>query len=400
MELSAQAIEFGAALRDMRVAHGRELPEVAETLRIRPSFLQAIEDGRFQELPGTTYASGFVRAYADYLGLDVPEVMRRYREASGSDGLGAPVPLVPPSPMAEGRMPTGFILLVAVILAAIVYGGWYYLTLNGRDAGEVIAELPRQLAEMVGMESGPPPSPPGAPESTAPAPEATPEPAPTAEAPAQSTPVESPAPPTPAPVAETTAPEPAPVAEVTAPEPATVAEATAPELATEPEPAAQPEPAPVVEAPAAEPAPEPAPVASVAPEPAPEPAAQPTPAPEPAASIPEPVAESLPSAPPPAQVAVAAPESLNLVGRVVLRAASASWVELRDEDNRRVFSRLMRAGEIYAVPPGRPVMLTTGNAGGLDILIDGQLIPSLGPIGDVRRDVSLEPAALLSRLRQ
>ncbi|MEE8444919.1 MAG: helix-turn-helix domain-containing protein [Alphaproteobacteria bacterium] len=376
----------------MRVAHGRDLSEVADTLRIRLSFLQAIEDGRFQELPGATYASGFVRAYADYLGLDVPEVMRRFREASGSDSMGAQTALVPPSPMAEGRMPTGFILLVAVVLAALVYGGWYYLTLHGRDASEVVAELPRQLAEMVGMKSEPPPSPPVASESTAP----TPEPAPTAEAPAAAMPAESPA--TPAPVAEVASPEPAPTSEP----------------ATQPEPA----PAPVVEAPAAEPAPEPAPVASATPEPTPEPApvaeaapeptpesaAQPTPEPAPmpapTAAIPEPTPEPLPSAPPPARMATATPDSSGGVGRVVLRAASASWVELRDSDNRRVFSRLMRAGETYAVPPGRPVTLTTGNAGGLDILIDGQPIPSLGPIGDVRRDVSLDPDALLARLRQ
>lgn len=387
MELSEQASEFGAALRDMRVAHGRDLSEVAEALRIRLSFLQAIEDGRFHELPGATYASGFVRAYADYLGLDVPEVMRRFREASGSDAMGAQTALVPPAPMAEGRMPTGFILLVAVVLAALVYGGWYYLTLHGRDAGEVVAELPRQLAEMVGMKSAPPPTPPVAPEpappeSTPPAPE----PAPTAEAPAGAMPAESPA--TPAPVAETAAPEPAPAP---VPEPASMP-------ATPPEPA----PAPVAEAPAPEPAPEPAPVASAAPEPVPEPAAPPTavPAPEPTAAIPEPTAEPLPRAPPPAQLAATAPDASGRIGRVVLRAASASWVELRDGDNRRVFSRLMRAGETYAVPPGRPVTLTTGNAGGLDILIDGQPIPSLGPVGDVRRDVSLDPDALLARLRQ
>ena len=94
MELSAQAIEFGAAMRDMRVAHGRELADVAEALRIRQVFLQAIEEGRFSDLPGPAYAGGFVRAYADYLGLDVPEVMRRFREATGPEGAGTQTTLV------------------------------------------------------------------------------------------------------------------------------------------------------------------------------------------------------------------------------------------------------------------------------------------------------------------
>ena len=430
VELSPQAIEFGTAMREMRIAHGRELAEVAETLRIRQAFLQAIEDGRFNDLPGPAYAGGFVRAYADYLGLDVPEVMRRFREATGPEGAGMQSALVPPSPMAEGRMPTGFILLVAVILGGLVYGGWYYLTLNGRDAGEVVAELPRQLAEMVGMQSKTPmlepaPAPmPAAPTATAVPPTAA------SEAPAAATPTEPPA--APPPISETSAaPEPAPQP-APQPEPAPVSAAqAAPEPAPEPTPApmrsaeTQPEPAlaPAARvAPEPTPAPEPAPVARATPEPAPEPAARPEPAPEPVARpepAPEPVARSEPApepAPPAAAPAVPAPvaepvpaapartrtadAAASVAGRVVLRATAASWVELRDADNRRVFSQVMRAGETYNVPAGRAVTLTTGNAGGLDILVDGQAIPSLGPVGDVRRDISLEPEALLSRLQR
>ena len=42
--------------------------------------LKAIEDSRFQELPGPTYAVGFVRTYGSYLGLDGEDVVRRFRE--------------------------------------------------------------------------------------------------------------------------------------------------------------------------------------------------------------------------------------------------------------------------------------------------------------------------------
>lgn len=427
MELSPQATEFGSALRDMRVAHGRELADVARALRIRQAFLQAIEDGRFQDLPGPTYAGGFVRAYADYLGLDVNEVMRRYREATGPDGVGAQAALVPPSPMAEGRMPTGFILLVAGVLGALIYGGWYYLTLHGRDAGEVVAELPRQLAEMVGMGPRATPAEPasaGMPERPAPNSVAAVEPPAPKEPPPLPAPKVRPVPPPPAAeVAPAAEPGPRP-----APRPP-------PRVTTSPPP--EPAPAPEPPAPAAIETAHAAPPPQAAPEPAPEPAPPPTPAPTaeapepaPAAARPEPQREPVAETPPPvaapqtasqtasqtAEVTAAAPETVDLpppparmasgpeptggVGRVVLRAASASWVELRDGENRRVFSRLMRAGETYSVPPDRPVTLTTGNAGGLDILVDGKAIPPLGPVGDVRRDISLEPEALLSRLQR
>jgi len=420
VDLSPQAVEFGSAMREMRIAHGRELADVAETLRIRQAFLQAIEDGRFHDLPGPAYAGGFVRAYADYLGLDVPEVMRRYREASGPDGAGAQSALVPPSPMAEGRMPTGFILLVAVILGALVYGGWYYLTLHGRDAGEVVGDLPRQLAEMVGIRTGTEPTepavvaPPTEPESAPGGPNPAEPPAPATAEKAAPKPVPRPPPaPAPAPVAAAPVPDPAPAPVRTAPNPP--AKPAPPPVVEMPAPAA--EPTPVVRAaratapePAVQPVPEPAarpapePEVRPAPEPAPEAVPQAAPEPTVAPSVAEaaPPAEApapVPAAPAPSRMA-AATDASGAAGRVVLRATSASWVELRDTDNRRVFSQVMRAGETYAVPAGRPIMLTTGNAGGLDILIDGRPIPSLGPVGDVRRNISLEPEALLSRLQR
>ena len=59
-----------ALLRRRREELGRDVPTVARQLRIRAVYITAIEEGRLQDLPGTAYAVGFVRAYADYLGLD------------------------------------------------------------------------------------------------------------------------------------------------------------------------------------------------------------------------------------------------------------------------------------------------------------------------------------------
>ncbi|HEY0206778.1 MAG TPA: helix-turn-helix domain-containing protein, partial [Acetobacteraceae bacterium] len=73
------AARVGAELRAARNRLGWALPDVAATLRIRLPYLQAIEDGRVADLPGNTYAVGFLRTYASALGLDAAEAARRFR---------------------------------------------------------------------------------------------------------------------------------------------------------------------------------------------------------------------------------------------------------------------------------------------------------------------------------
>jgi cytoskeleton protein RodZ len=60
-----------------------------------------------------------------------------------------------------------------------------------------------------------------------------------------------------------------------------------------------------------------------------------------------------------------------------------------------VFARLLRAGETYPVPDQRGLRLTTGNAGGIELVVDGQPTQSLGQVGTVKRNLSLD----LSRLK-
>jgi cytoskeleton protein RodZ len=84
---------------------------------------------------------------------------------------------------------------------------------------------------------------------------------------------------------------------------------------------------------------------------------------------------------------------------VLLRANAAVWIEVREGADKRILSRVLRAGETFPVPARPGLTLTTGNAGGLDIMVDGKAIPPLGPIGEVRRDIALDAGALLSGAR-
>ena len=62
--------EIGSSLRDARTRRGLELSQIERETRIRPRYLQALEDERFDLLPGEAYAKGFLRTYADFLGLE------------------------------------------------------------------------------------------------------------------------------------------------------------------------------------------------------------------------------------------------------------------------------------------------------------------------------------------
>jgi Uncharacterized protein conserved in bacteria len=74
---------------------------LSRQLRIRRAFLEAIETGRFADLPGPTYAAGFVKAYADFFGLDAADIVRRFRNERAKAMERNPCISLRPSPNAE-----------------------------------------------------------------------------------------------------------------------------------------------------------------------------------------------------------------------------------------------------------------------------------------------------------
>ena len=93
----------GEDLRLARLRGGRELKVIAEALRIRYPLLLAIEEGRFDDLPGPAYVSGFLRSYAETLELDPELIVDKYREEV--TGLTAEPDLHFPEPPEQGRAP-------------------------------------------------------------------------------------------------------------------------------------------------------------------------------------------------------------------------------------------------------------------------------------------------------
>ena len=81
--------QIGTSLREARLRQGLDLVDAEAATKIRPKYLQALEEERFELLPSPTYVKGFLRSYADYLGLDgqlyVDEYNSRY--VAGDDEL-------------------------------------------------------------------------------------------------------------------------------------------------------------------------------------------------------------------------------------------------------------------------------------------------------------------------
>jgi cytoskeleton protein RodZ len=302
------AARVGADMRAARERLGWTLPAIAAHLRIRLPFLQAIEDGRVELLPGNAYAIGFLRTYAQALGLDPDEVARRFRAEAAEANRKTELNF--PAPVPERGVPAGAIVLVGALIAVGAYVGWYKMSATSHPTAAMVQPVPERLAPLA--------------EKPAPAP-------------ADQTPAKL------------------------------AADAPPPEPSVPPSSAAAAVP-PAHALPGAPPV-----LASVSP-------------PEQTLAL---------AAPAPVPMPPRGLDATRLDGpRIVLRAKSDSWIQVRDKSGPVLLNRVLRAGETWQVPAKGVLLLTTGNAGGTELLVDGQPTPSLGGDGAVRRDMPLEADAI------
>ncbi len=316
-----------AELVQARQALGISLPDAARELRIRLDYIRALEERRFDDLPGRPYVIGFLRSYATYLGLDAKDVIARFK--TETSGFSTRQKLDFPSPADEGRAPRRWLLVLALASAVGVYAAWYYLNASDRVAIIEVSEVPESLLADV-------PPPPAAPTPSA------------------------------APTASAVAPASALVA-VPPEEPAAV-----------PEPAIEASPPPTAESMTTTGSIETARLA-----------------------VPEtPETTEMPETP--ATDAAAPAGGPRVFGqadggsRILIRATAESWVRVTGPDNELLLERSLVSGDVYHVPDRPDLKLTTGNAGVLEIIVDGRVAPPLGPFGAVRRNVSLDSESLLA----
>ena len=395
---------IGADLNAARLERGLQINEIAHLLRISKGYLKNLEAGEFDQLPGPTYVSGYLRTYAREIGLDPTEITQRYRAllGAGEDRPQYSFPVDKQRPQRSGAMMAS----IVVIFAVAGYGGWYAL---GKP--DVISSIMQDTQ----------------PEIVA------------------------------APQVETTVTEPDNLGSADAEQPELVEAAPPvveePAVASAPPAFAEPEatdtltaaplevagnendPAPVLPADDSpivadlESGTEVAPLAVPSAEPEAELAlSDETPvipsvengAGEETASVAQNLASSdtsvLPEADGEAEegsdLAAAASEALDGASgtgvafarerapdlEITLRATGVSWVEIIRNDGEEVMTKLMRTGETYLVDSRDRLYLSTGNAGGLELVFDDGTVRPIGESGEILRDLLLDAAKLRNQL--
>lgn len=113
--------QIGASLREARTRRGLSSADVQKAIRIRERYLAALEEEKWDLLPGDAYAKGFLRTYAEFLGLDGDLYVDEWNSRYAHPDEVAPAPA--PEPAARSRR-LGLLRLVLVGAAvAVVVAG-------------------------------------------------------------------------------------------------------------------------------------------------------------------------------------------------------------------------------------------------------------------------------------
>lgn len=266
---SYNELSVGEILRRARMQYGQSIEDVAVNLNIRSVQLNAIEDGHIEKLPGRVYAIGYVRSYAEYLGLDGDKIVHLFKNQSGVKGK---TPLSFPVPASESKLPNKYIISGSVLFIIAIMALWAVLS---------------------------PPNP--------------------------------------------------------------VADRSVPDLAASVDASHAAEELPLV------------------------------------------LGQDVSVAPEGGRAALQKQGGANLVAakkssgvpasqsRLSVHAVAESWVKIETSEGQVLFSKTLAAGETYNVPDQKGLWLSTGNAGGLEMRLDGTVVPLPGSGKDVRRDILLEP---------
>jgi cytoskeleton protein RodZ len=115
----------GQDLRAARLRRGDELSRISRALRIRKDYLEAIEADSPDRLPGRAYALGFLRSYADYLGLDSPTLVSRYKTQTVGQSETVRQVGLPPE-LERSRFAVAQAAVAVGVLALVVYGFYQF----------------------------------------------------------------------------------------------------------------------------------------------------------------------------------------------------------------------------------------------------------------------------------
>jgi len=141
----ANDMPVGEILRRARLHYGLSLQDVESVLRIKAMQLDAIEKGHHEFLPARVYAIGFVRSYAQYLGLDDDHVVRLFKQQSIAS---TPNPdLNFPVGVEQSTMPSWWIVVLSLALLVVAPIIWFQ-ALDSEPTAVADADIPPISSEV------------------------------------------------------------------------------------------------------------------------------------------------------------------------------------------------------------------------------------------------------------
>lgn len=148
---AADPNSVGKTLRRARKEMKLSLEDVSAAINVRVVQLQSIEDDRIDQLPGMTYAVGFVRSYADFVKLDPVQVVKDFKkEHEGEDA--AKTTLKIPEPIDEDKLPSPVVIGIAALAVVIVFILWSIFADDGDIDVQTASNIPPP--PVVGTASG------------------------------------------------------------------------------------------------------------------------------------------------------------------------------------------------------------------------------------------------------
>ena len=382
--------QVGGVLAFARRERGLDVPFVAAELRIPKAYINALENGQFDDLPGVAYIPGYIRSYAKLLDIDSEPLIQAYRRSLQDDDIKPKYTF--PEQVLTPKMAGSMLASLLVIAGLVSYVGWFLLERPSdqtiSDQAAIITAAPAVTDDGTSAQDV------AATQSAAPA----------------ITDAED--------IIATTTPD------IVAPIPEF-------ELAQESDPGPTPRPADLeklslpagtdktilatVKEAAGDEADDTAIVAEAAA--GNDGAAKPSDDSEAAEEAPTDIASAAPSEAQTAESADSAgatltasaesttPGSANATAvdpsnEMLIRAVAASWVEIVRDNGEIVVSKLMRSGDMLAASLEDDLFLSTGNAGGLTLETAAMDAFRAGKVGEILRDFPLTSDMLRTRQTQ
>ena len=138
-------VDIGHYLQDSRESLHITIDHAAAALHIRAKYLRALESGDLGELPGKAYIRGYIRNYAEFLGLNSAEVLGEY-EALLAHKVHE---FFVPEPTLKQNLPSHRLLKWSAMGMLLLYGYWYFVVHDSAQLPENTAEMPQDFVQIL-----------------------------------------------------------------------------------------------------------------------------------------------------------------------------------------------------------------------------------------------------------